>query len=577
MRKIAVGWLGAVSVAGAMLVSTPAAAQPTPDGAALERTKIRLDQATTVPAGVTGWHTDADGRTMVLQTLPGRAGAARQFARDNGVPSEAVRVDEIAGQPLQHSERLAAGRGYQIVGATQTASCSAGFAVTETATGDAGFVTAGHCRALPQPGPLVADGRPLGTWGGHVFPDNDMAWVRTNATWRPTAEVIGLGPVNGDEPATEDTTVCRSGITTGVQCGTVLATDVTVVYRSRTGGPDSRVVGLTMTDACSQPGDSGGPFVAGDQAQGVVSGGTDATCDQPGFRSYFQPVRPILERFGLTLRRSWQGWTEVPGGQLITSSPAVTTFAGSEYVFARRADGQIVHNARTGTHWSGWSPVPGGRTTPDAPAVTVHNNMLYLFVRDDAGHVHVQTATRTTWSGWSVLPGGTTPSAPTAAVVDGKLHLIVRAGNDKLVENVHGATGWSGWSVLPGTGTTPDAPTVTEDNGTLRLAVRAENGRIYLNTYASGAWAGWIPVTGNGWTASPLGLASYDGLLRLFARGGNDHLFTATFNGTTFSRWVALSGNGATPSAPAANVYDGVLHLYARGLNDRVYVNTARA
>ncbi|SCF27193.1 Trypsin [Micromonospora echinospora] len=575
MRRIAVGWLAALSVAGTMLVGAPAAAQSVPDGAALEGMKVRLDRAASVPDEVTGWYADVDGQSLVVQALPGGAATARRFVENNGTPKRAVRVVEAAGRPQQESDRLGAGHGYLIGG---TAGCTTGFAVTENLTGDAGFLTAGHCALETPPGALTADGRPLGVWGGYSFPYVDMAWVRTYTDWRPTAEVLGLGPVDGDEPASEGTTVCRSGVTTGVRCGTILAKNVTVIYHGTNGGPDKVMTGLTMTDACSEPGDSGAPYVAGDQAQGIHSGGTDLLCDDEDDRSYFQPIRPILHTFGLSLTRYWQGWNEVPGGQLVASSPAVTTLAGAEHVFARRADGQIIQNVRTGTQWSGWSPVPGGRTTPSAPTVTVHNNMLYLFVRDTAGRIYVNTSTGTAWSGWAEIPGGgTTPSAPTAAVVGGELHLIVRAGNDKLVENVHSTTGWSGWNVLPGNGSTPDAPAVTEYNGTLRLAVRAVNNLIYLNTYAAGAWTGWIPVPGNGWTASPLGLASYDGLLRLFARGGNDQLFTIASHGTTFNRWTELSGNRPTPSGPAANVYDGDLHLFVRGLDNKVYVNTGRA
>ncbi|WP_416903839.1 trypsin-like serine protease [Micromonospora echinospora] len=574
MRRIAVGWLAALSVAGTMLVGTPAAAQPVPGGAALERLKVRLDQATSVPAEVTGWHADVDGRALVIQALPGGAPAARRFAQGVGAPESTVRVVEAAGRPEQQADRLSAGNGYLIGGA---AGCTTGFAVTENISGDAGFLTAGHCALEAPPGALTAQGRPLGVWGGYSFPYADWAWVRTYADWRPNAEVLGLGPVNGDEPAAEGASVCRTGVTTGVRCGTVLATDVTVVYPGKNGGPDKVVTGLTMTDACSEPGDSGGPFVAGDQAQGVLSGGLNLPCGDEDDRSYFQPIRPILHTFGLTLTRYWQGAVPVPGGQLVASSPAVTNFGGGEHVFARRADGQIVYTVRTGTQWSGWFPVPGGRTTPSAPAVAVHHNMLYLFVRDDAGRIHVNTATRTAWSGWVELPGGgTTPSAPAVAVVGDTLHLIVRAGNDKLVENVHGASGWSGWNVLPGNGSTPDAPAVTEYNGTLRLAVRATDGRIYLNTSSAGVWTGWVPVPGNGWTASPLGLASYDGLLRLFARGGNDHLFSVTSDGTTFNRWTPLSGAGTTPSGPVANVYDGELHLFVRGPDDQLHVDTAR-
>jgi streptogrisin C len=60
------------------------------------------------------------------------------------------------------------------------------------------------------------------------------------------------------------------------------------------------VVGLTRTDICTQPGDSGGPLYAGSVAQGITSGGAIGGC-RPGFRSFFQPADEALGVCGLTL------------------------------------------------------------------------------------------------------------------------------------------------------------------------------------------------------------------------------------------------------------------------------------
>ena len=60
---------------------------------------------------------------------------------------------------------------------------------------------------------------------------------------------------------------------------------------------------------CAEPGDSGGPYVAGVQAQGTTSGGSgDRTS---GGTTFFQPVNPTLSDFGLTLRTT--GQTSVAG------------------------------------------------------------------------------------------------------------------------------------------------------------------------------------------------------------------------------------------------------------------------
>jgi streptogrisin C len=65
--------------------------------------------------------------------------------------------------------------------------------------------------------------------------------------------------------------------------------------------PQGRVSGLTRTSACAQPGDSGGSFISGSQAQGVTSGGS-GNCSVGG-TTYHQPVNEILSTYGLTLTR----------------------------------------------------------------------------------------------------------------------------------------------------------------------------------------------------------------------------------------------------------------------------------
>jgi hypothetical protein len=50
---------------------------------------------------------------------------------------------------------------------------------------------------------------------------------------------------------------------------------------------------------CAEPGDSGGSFITGDQAQGVTSGGY-GNCSSGG-ETWFQPVGPILAAYGVGL------------------------------------------------------------------------------------------------------------------------------------------------------------------------------------------------------------------------------------------------------------------------------------
>ncbi len=70
-------------------------------------------------------------------------------------------------------------------------------------------------------------------------------------------------------------------------------------------GGGNIVSGLTRTNACAQPGDSGGSFVTQPllstkvQAQGVTSGGS-GNCSLGG-TTFFQPVAEILSVYGVSL------------------------------------------------------------------------------------------------------------------------------------------------------------------------------------------------------------------------------------------------------------------------------------
>jgi streptogrisin C len=59
------------------------------------------------------------------------------------------------------------------------------------------------------------------------------------------------------------------------------------------------VGGLVRTNVCAEPGDSGGSWISGNQAQGVTSGGS-GDCVRGG-TTFYQPVNEILQRNNLTL------------------------------------------------------------------------------------------------------------------------------------------------------------------------------------------------------------------------------------------------------------------------------------
>lgn len=233
------------------------------------------------PASVTGWHVDPRQNAVVLTTEPGAAAEAEQFARAAGDPA-AIQVVESAAQPRTFMD-IVGGNAYTI---DNSARCSIGFAV------DGGFVSAGHCG---QTGSTTAE--PSGTFAGSSFPGDDYSYVETGSDDTPQPFVNTYDgaqqAVAGSSEAAVGSSVCRSGSTTGWHCGTIVATNQTVRYAEGT------VSGLTQTDVCAEPGDSGGSFIAGDQAQGMTSGGS-GNCTTGG-TTYFQPVNEALNAYGVNL------------------------------------------------------------------------------------------------------------------------------------------------------------------------------------------------------------------------------------------------------------------------------------
>lgn len=235
--------------------------------------------------GIAGWYPDIRQDSVVITALEGEEAAAAEFARAAGVPEDAYTVESTRDEPRLYAD-IVGGDAYSTGGGR----CSIGFAT------ESGFVTAGHCGSA---GTRVSsqDGSGTGTVTGAEFPGADMAAVRADAGWTPTPAVNdyagGTVAVAGSEEAPEGASVCRSGSTTGWHCGTIQAKNRSVSY------PQGTVNGLTQTDVCAEPGDSGGSWVSGDQAQGVTSGGS-GDCTSGG-TTFFQPVNPILDAYGVAL------------------------------------------------------------------------------------------------------------------------------------------------------------------------------------------------------------------------------------------------------------------------------------
>ncbi len=277
------------SKAGAVLA---AGAQPkivSRNLAALDSAEAALDRAAAdAPASTSVWYVDVLSNSVVV--LSSNTAEAAAFVAASGADKSAVRVEQSNEQP-QTFYNVRGGDAYYI---GSSARCSIGFSVRRGST--PGFVSAGHCATVGST--LYGYNRvSMGSFQGYSFPGNDYSWAAVNSNWTVTPYVNnysgGNVTVKGSSVAPVGSSICRSGSTTGWHCGSVQQLNASVRYSQGT------VSGLTRTNVCAEPGDSGGSFISGSQAQGMTSGGS-GNCSSGG-TTYFQPVNEALSVYGLTL------------------------------------------------------------------------------------------------------------------------------------------------------------------------------------------------------------------------------------------------------------------------------------
>jgi streptogrisin D len=281
-----------VNVLGARAAAQVRAAGATPrlvtrSMARLERVRTALDAAGNAPVGAS-WGIDLSSNTVLVSVPAGRGAAFVARARSFGA---AVRVERT---PAVQTQAFYGGQAIYRGGSR----CSAGFN-TRSGSGRNYVLTAGHCTDLGGTW-TTSSGQTIGPVAASSFPGNDYGAIRISspASLDPRGGVLHYGAfrdITGASRVPVGSSACKTGSTTGTTCGIVQAYNVTVNYAEGT------VFGLTRTNICTQPGDSGGALYAGSLAQGITSGGTIGGCSQPGFRSFFQPADEALSVYGLTL------------------------------------------------------------------------------------------------------------------------------------------------------------------------------------------------------------------------------------------------------------------------------------
>ncbi|MCP2164796.1 S1 family peptidase [Goodfellowiella coeruleoviolacea] len=274
-----------------------AGAEPTVVRHSLSRlsdAKAALDRAG-APKSVTGWYVDAASNSVVVKVNRNTRDAATDtFLATARTLTDAVRVVEVDQAPRLLAD-LRGGDAWYI---GTSGRCSVGFNAVG-ADGGEYFVTAGHCTEGGGTAYGPDQRTPLGAISESTFgAGGDYGKVDVTATgWNLLGEVSGYDSadvtVAGSTEAPVGASICRSGSTTGWHCGTVESKDETVQYA------EGAVEGLTQTDVCAEPGDSGGSWISDDQAQGVTSGGS-GDCTSGG-TTYFQPINEALSAYDLEL------------------------------------------------------------------------------------------------------------------------------------------------------------------------------------------------------------------------------------------------------------------------------------
>ena len=261
----------------------------TRSAAQLSGVKTALDRYAGAGAVGTSWGVDVATNQVVVSVGANAKGPkVSALLADLKRHGTAVRVERTA--PI--TTLISGGDAIYTGGAR----CSLGFNVRNSA-GTRYFLTAGHCTNIGSTWSASPGGAAIGSRTGTSFPTNDYGIVRY------TSSIANPGNVNRYNGTTTDITgsgnvfsgqsLCRSGSTTGLRCGSVTSTSATVNYA------EGAVYDTIRTNICAEGGDSGGSLFGGSTAYGLTSGGS-GNCSSGG-TTFFQKVPEALSVYGVSV------------------------------------------------------------------------------------------------------------------------------------------------------------------------------------------------------------------------------------------------------------------------------------
>ena len=215
------------------------------------------------------------------------------------------------------------------------------------------LLSAGHCAAEKNPSnpilswqardeqklPVYGQAKYLGEVEQLAFPTHD--WMKINVTgsawdlplqswpslvayWGKGSGVAGQPPIDaeyvisGEASSVVGQGVCHSGIASGGSCGQVVETNVSFNF-----GEQGNVTYdlVKVKNACSEGGDSGGPWFASNVAYGIHIGKT-ATLAPCGSSVFYEEITDATEALGVTVGPGFSPQTETNAATAIGSLQA---------------------------------------------------------------------------------------------------------------------------------------------------------------------------------------------------------------------------------------------------------------
>jgi hypothetical protein len=271
-------------------------------------------------------------------------------------------------------------------------------------------------------------------------------------------------------------------------------------------------------------------------------------------------------------------------GGVVTSAPAVCSQrSGLLDVFARGANGALMHKSWNGTVWSDWEDL-GGMMKPgsDPAAASWGSGRLDVFIRGTDDAVWHRSWGGSTWSDWESLGGALTGSPAAACRDTGGGHKwldVYTLGSDNYLwhRTFDGAV-WAPWTSSDAGGLSFQSglsPAAVSWGGTrIDLFICGTDGALWHRYLPPGGdWSPWESLGGQV-TSSP-SASSWgswaENRLDVFVRAGDNGLWHRSLTSGIWSAWENMKV-GVIASAPAAVSWGhDRIDVFVRGTDDALW------